>query len=487
MTRHSLVLMTAALMAGLFHANCFVNEGAECAGNQCSQDPGQDQQVDGNLLLTADGSLALTIRTTTREGVATRHLLGVRLPAGEVVEGPEVEQGLDASLMLGADSRTAYLVLSYNGIRAIRVLDLEQLRVTGSVPLEPGVFDNAILSPDGQWLALAAAWRDSAAVPVRLLRTGTWEAFDLAFSGTLYDVRFSRASDRLVALSDQRVAPEGGSLEYAPTAYDLRAWSLGQGTPATEPAARVEVPDFELNLLGYLTWSIRLSPDGRWAAVSGFRKTGEETVVDPETHQGEVRDVLEDATALIDLEQGTLFVTLRCNGPVGFTPDSGTVVGFRHEQDAQGQDRTLLVFTDLPALQETVSEVPFYFPVYYLTPAGDLVITFGLFEAAEDNHLVITSLATGETTTTSGPAVQMAEFAPRAGHEDVFIVDGGGLYRLDLGSAEVSEVRAPDYAADNLNLMPDGQGLLVSRLSTTVLDLWELDSLAVTLTVPLTE
>jgi hypothetical protein len=47
-------------------------------------------------------------------------------------------------------------------------------------------------------------------------------------------------------------------------------------------------------------------------------------------------------------------------------------------------------------------------------------------------------------------------------------------------------LRDPSYAADNVNLLPDGETLLVSREETTRLDLWSLSSMDVTREVALT-
>lgn len=488
MTHARRFLLLVASMAAVFQANCFVNEGEECAGNSCSQDPGKAQTIAGNLLVSADGSMAVTaLQQTLADGSSVVRLLGVSLPDGALVPGPVVEAPEVPSLLLTPDVHRAWLVRLADGVASLAPFDLATMSEGGALPLEAGRYRAPLAGPLGGWLSLieqGAAGRAETAIHV--VRTADGAAFDVATGGLAYDARLTRDEGRLVAfvqpseflLGDTTGGPVGLST------YEVRAWALGAAGPSDAPTTSVRLENFEPNLLGYLAWAVRLSPDGRWAVVSGLEKVGEHVETDPETGAPETVDDLEQVTALVDLDEGRLHARLRCGGPVAFTPDSGTLVGFRYVPQGEGTS-TELVFVDVGSLAETAAEVPYVFPVYYVTPAGDLVVTYGLLESDGEHRVTLTSLDTGESTASEGPALGLAEFAVSADGRTMFAVDGGALYALSLYDGRVTEIEGPEYQADNVSLLPDGDTLLVTREETSLLDLRSLASGLVSRTVTL--
>ena len=486
--RWMLVLVS---MAAVWQANCFVNEGEECAGNTCSQDPGKATPVAGNLLLSADGSMAVTALQETLANDATRvTLLGVSLPDGALVPGPVVTTPVVPSVLLTPDVHQAWLAREDGGVASLTPLDLATMEEGAALDLEPGRYRAPLVGPLGGWMSLieqGATTRPETAL--RLVRLGDRRAFDLATGGLAYDARLTRDEGRVVALVHPAEFLPGGTVEetVAVSTYEVRAWTLGAEGPAAEPLA-VRVDNFEPNLLGWLSWSVRLSPDGRWAAVSGYEKIGEHVETDAETGATETVDDLRPVTALVDVVEGRLHARLACGGPVAFTPDSATVVGYRPldaASSSDGQAGSELVFTDLATLAETTAEVGYAFPVYYVTPTGDLVVTYGLFETDGEHRVLLTSLDTGETTAAEGPALALSEFVVSLDGRTLYAVDQGGLYALGLYDGTVTEVRAPDTAADNVALLPDGATLLLTRDKTRALDLIDLSTLQTTRSIGL--
>lgn len=496
MTHARRFLLLVASMAAVFQATCFVNDGEECAGNSCSQDPGKAQTIAGNLLVSADGSMAVTaLQQTLSDGTSLVRLLGVSLPDGALVPGPVVEAPEVPSLLLTPDVHRAWLARSDDGVASLAPFDLATMSEGGALPLEAGRYRAPLAGPLGGWLSLieqGAAGRAETAI--HLVRTADGAAFDVASGGLVYDARLTRDEGRLVAfvLPSEFLVGDTAGATVGLSTYEVRAWALAAGGPSDVPGTSVRLENFEPNLLGYLAWAVRLSPDGRWAAVSGQEKVGEHVENDPETGAPETVDDLEQVTALVDLDEGRLHARLRCGGPVAFTPDSGTLVGFRYvpapstSLGAGGEGTgTELVFVDVGSLAETAAEVPYVFPVYYVTPAGDLVVTYGLLESDGEHRVTLTSLDTGESTASEGPALGLAEFAVSADGRTMFAVDGGALYALGLYDGRVTELEGVEYAADNVSLLPDGDTLLVTREKTSLLDLRSLASGRVTRTVTL--
>jgi len=488
MTHARRLLILVACSAAVFNATCFVNEGEECAGNTCAQDPGKAQTVAGNLLVSADGSMAVTaLEQTLADGTSQSRLLGVSLPDGALVPGPVVIAPEVPSLLLTPDVHRAWLARDNAGVAALAPFDLATMTEGGALPLEAGRYRSPLVGPLGGWLSLveqAAAGRAETAL--HLVRVGDRAAFDVATGGLVYDARLTRDEGRVVAFvqpAEFLVGDTAGATVGVST-YEVRAWALGAEGPSAEPTAAVRLPNFEPNLLGYLSWAVRLSPDGRWAAVSGYEKVGEHVETDPQTGAEETVDDLDLVTALVDLDEGRLHARVRCGGPVAFTPDSGTVVGFRYAS-SNGQGGAALVFIDLATLAETTAETPYVFPVYYVTPAGDMVVTYGALESDGEQRVLLTSLDTGETSEADGTGLALTEFVVSADGRTLYAVDEGAVYALGIYDGRVTELRGAETRADNLGLLPDGDTLLVTREKTSLLDLVSLASGQTTRTVEL--
>ena len=474
MTRLRRVTLVLASMAAAWQANCFVNEGQECVGNACSQDPGGAQAVSGNLLVSADGSMAVTaLEIALEDGGREVSLVGVSLADGALVPGPVIASPQVPALLLTPDVHRAWLAREGDGLDTLAPLDLATMTEGAPLDLPAGRYRAPLAGPLGGWLSMierGAAERAETAL--HLVRVADGAGFDLATGGLAYDVRLSRDEGRVVALVHPAEFLGGGTVEDQAkvSTYEVRAWTLGAEGPAGEPAA-VRIENFEPNLVGFLGWSVRLAPSGRWAAVSGYEKVGEHVETDPETGAAETVDDLAPVTALIDLDEGRLHARLACDGPVAFTPDSATVVGHRPATDPDGQAASELVFVDVATLAETVAPVDYAFPVYYVTPAGDLVVTYGLFQTDGERRVLLTSLDTGETSEADAPGLTLTEFSVSADGRTMHVVDGGALYALGLYDGSVTALLPADQALDNLCPLPDGRTLLLTRDKTTEL-LW---------------
>lgn len=434
-------------------AGCFVNDAAESAGNSGRQDSGLHIRLDGNFVLNADGSRVVTTASLAvgdpADGARVTHLIGVAIPSLAVRVGPAVDHLDGVEIMLTPNPDRAWLIGRVDQRLSIAPLDLPAMTLGAPLDLPPGKLDAAILAGDGRKLAVGKVWDVDPATRLSLLDVplGPSELgpdpltapVDVPLDGALFDARFTRDGSRLVTLT----VPTDANGHY------LRAATVtvfATDAPRhVDELARFELPDFSLNLLGIFTWSIRISPDGRWAAVSG--------------RQGEAQ-----TTHVFDLTLNAHHDALPCDGPVGFTPDSAAVVGFR---DAPG-DASELVITDLASGTSESAPLAYEHPVYWVSPAGGVVVTYPFGERG----LVITDLDTLESVQTTGEAVGLREFVVSPDADFVYLVDRGALYLLDIDSSEIVELEPRDRDYDNLNILPDADTLVLSAEDTTRFDLW---------------
>ncbi|PKN55185.1 MAG: hypothetical protein CVU56_22595 [Deltaproteobacteria bacterium HGW-Deltaproteobacteria-14] len=441
----SIPIVAAALIAG-----CYVNEGQESAGNGASQDTGLHVRLAGNFVLNRDGSRVVTTALLDDGGVPETHLVGLALPGLEPLVGPTVEDGASPEVMLTPDPRLAWLVTTRTGRLVVEPLLLDTM--TTAAPLQlpgGGDFNAAILSGDGRRLVLGEVWDARHPRPIALLdmplppeplgAAPTVVSLDLP--GALFDARFTRDGARLVVLT----VPVDGERHFVQAAtVSVYATDVAGAAPLL---GRFDLDGLSLNLLGVLTWSIRISPDGHFAAVSG-------------TEDGAA------TTHVVDLRAVTYFDAFPCDGPVGFTPDGRGMVGFRDVVGVGSQ----LVISDLFAGTSEATDLAYSNPIYWISPDGTRVVTYPF----SGRGLVITDLDTMESVRSTGADVRLDEFVVSPDADFIYLVDQGGLYLLDIEIGAVSQLESPARKYDNINLRPDGDRLILAADDTTRFDLWSL-------------
>lgn len=442
---HAILAASAALIAA-----CYINDAEESAANRDRQDSGLQVPIEGNFILNADGSRVVTTALIVdRAGVGVTHLVGLTVPGLEPLIGPPLEPTSAPRVMQTPDPALAWLVVARSGQLEVAPLALDTVTLGRALPVPAAAtFNAANLSSDGRTLAMARVW-DAGAAPKVLLGDvgggalrGAWRELDVP--GALFDVRFTRGSERVVTLS----VPVDGQGHFEPSAvlavHDLAAPGLPGATRA------LTLDGFHLNLLGVLTWAIRLSPDERLAAVSGRDDAGR------------------GVTHVIDLDTGALFGTFPCEGPVGFGPDGETMVGFARTDDGRA---SALVVTDLASGVSETTPYGFANPVYWLSPSGRRVVVYPF----AGSGLVMTDLDTLESSAVGGgDDVALTEFSVSPDGDFVYLVYDGGLWLLDLETAEVSALAPASRGYDDINILPGGDTLVLSRAGGTRFELFDL-------------
>ena len=226
-------------------------------------------------------------------------------------------------------------------------------------------------------------------------------------------------------------------------ATEIVAWQLdASGNPfasGTWPAPTIDLtlPDTFADLTGSFTW-ITVSPDDHFAAFP---------LVDATRYGApDAYDLV-----LVDLTDGTIRTVPGVRGPVGFTPDSSTLVGYSIV--GTGEERVEdLVMVDLATLEPTYEGLAAPGELtYFVTHEGNYVVVVSTGD--ETRPILLVNLDDG-TTTALGEGVGLDEFVSRPAANQLWLVENPDLWRLDLGTAKLEAQTLP-FVADHINILPE--------------------------------
>ncbi len=308
-------------------------------------------------------------------------------------------------------------------------------------------------SASRRWVAVADNGDD--AHPIHVLDPRTLEAAVVATDAVWLEAMWMNTTDRLVGLlMDEDLHTR------------LRLWSFQDrdGLPSLGGRASMPPEDAEIDLPGlvpnlFMSYSwIGVHPQDLQIAVPMFDEViGDEVLVlvDPSTHA--VRTVPD------------------VSGPVAYTPDGSSVVGYRGDHlvvvdSVTGDTRTL----------RTEAEVP----TFFVSRDGADVLVTETFDA--DAPFVLFDLETGASTVLPLPGGALQDFTFRDGHEDLWYVQHDALSRVDLGLAEAEVVTTP-FVPHHLNWMPTADLLVLDDAVRPELHLFDPDTRVVVATSSLVD
>lgn len=202
----------------------------------------------------------------------------------------------------------------------------------------------------------------------------------------------------------------------------------------------VAVPDAYADLLFSFSW-VGVSPNDEHIAFPMRRVVGEQ------------KDYV---VALMDTKAGTLIVFENARGPVGFTPDSSTMVSYRNRPD-DGRD---LLLVDVGTEATRAEAMPHEGGIsFFVTRDENLVLVAPPF--GQSGPLVLVDALTGKQTSVAGPSAHLTEFVSREGYGELWIADDG-LFRLDLIEA-VMEAMTITFVPNRINILPKRDLLVLGR------------------------
>jgi hypothetical protein len=332
-------------------------------------------------------------------------------------------------------------------------------------------YNGTRMSPSREWVAVAD--NTSAHAPIHIIDTETLEPRIIPHNGDWLEAMWQNKSDRLLSIvfygMDQE-APIDPKKQHA----RILRWSMadvkaGQFAPDgtgywPKRELDIDVPGVTGDLLFSFTW-VGMSPDDHWAVfpVRDKSKTG-----------GDSYELL-----VLDTTTGDVRIVPNAKGPVGFTPDSATIVSYNDV--GTGGDQELLLI-DVKTLNVDPVTVPITGGItYFISHDGNFVV---VGSAGGGQRLSLYDADNDKSTQMKGPGVGLDEFVARPGKGEMWIVDSQALFRLDLSKGEIETV-ATDFAPNHLNMLAKHDRLVLDGFLTDKLFFFDPDAKKTTLTAAL--
>lgn len=307
-------------------------------------------------------------------------------------------------------------------------------------------------SPTRRWVAVADNAADDH--PIHVLDPATLEATSIATDAVWLEAMWANHTDLLT------------SVIRTPSETVLRTWSFAgrDGLPsiggrvAMPPVlGEIPLPGLVPNPLFSYSW-LAVAPDDHAVALPMTTEAGAAVL------------------AVVDLGTGDVTEVPDVYGPVAWTPDGSSLVGY-----AADDDGAALVVVDPVTREVERIEVEAGLPTFFVSRDGADVVVTDTFDPRAP--LTVVDLETGEATVLHlrGP---LTDFVYRDGHEDLFSLARGHLRRVDLALAEGRRIPLP-FVARALNWLPEADLLVVSDAERPALSMVDPDTGAVRATTPL--
>jgi hypothetical protein len=431
--------LARALAAGLLILTtlpgCFelgLNTEESKPGNQVG-----GNSVDADLSLSADGRYLVTSTRNSQGGrkvwsVDLDRLTGISLPLSD-----------GATRMLFGHGSTAYFLAvetdASDKLRAVvHALSLATGRIDRSWTLDGAALFLSIDETRGRLVAWSTLpWSVTKngeprwAMQLIDVASATSETRHLDFEHRIVDARFVPATGDLAVVTD--VAP----MESQLTLY----------VPNSKTRHDIAVPN--------CASSLQISPLGRMAMLAPTNCS-------------------KDPVSIIDLISREFRKNIPGFGPVAWSPDGQYAVAFGRRDDLKavaGIETTAaisLLFIDAATLDIDVLELGDDIPIYSVTPDGEVVLIYSIFNSSSYDGILMVDVATRTLRETSGPEVGLSEFVMSPDGQLVYLIDGG-LFRLDVESGSIGYVNLPCGGAgeptrcnpDLINLLPGGKTLVL--------------------------
>ena len=230
----------------------------------------------------------------------------------------------------------------------------------------------------------------------------------------------------------------------------------------------IQLPGLDPDDAFSFTW-VGVSPDDRLAVFPVIRRP---LLVDPKNpspppdYQLVVLDLQTHQTRTID----------NAKGPVGFTPDGGTIVSYDDGGPA-GQQLKLINAETLAIDEEPVALTGGI--QYFISHQNNYVV---VASSNGGQSLVLYDVNAHKQTTMAGPGVGLTEFVTRQTPEQLWIVDAGtnpntstpygNLYVADFQSSTVTQVPTP-FLAEHIGILPMHDQLVIGDNTRQVLHFFD--------------
>jgi hypothetical protein len=315
------------------------------------------------------------------------------------------------------------------------------------------------MSPSRDWIAVAD--NTSTTAPIHIIDSAILTRRIIPHNGDWLEAMWMNQSDELFAIVFYNMFEDGSDPAAKPYARIL-SWSMadvkaGEFQPDAEgfwPDRKLDitVPNVSGDLFFSFTW-VGISPDDKWAVFPVIE-------TDPNTPE-------DHALLVVDTATGDLRVVPDAKGPVGFTPDSSTIVSYDDNGSQNGPDgRTpddevdqRLLLIDVNTLEIDPQDVDISGGIsYFISRDGNFVV---VASSNGDEKLVFHDLDNDTTSQMAGPAIGLDEFVSRRGHNELWLVDEPALFKIDMNAGELSQIE-PGYGVQHIHILPEHDWLVVS-------------------------
>lgn len=420
----------------------------------------------GNDTYLEFGSIAVDDRTeqsfmlhtvNDKDGVEEKStLLAIDPDSAKVNEVADLTGRDDARILF---PKSGVLVMSEQiGKDELRLLD-ETTFAEKQVQEVDVRYNGTRMSPSREWLAVAD--NTSAHAPIHIIDTEILKTRIIPHNGEWLEGMWKNKTDELIAIVFYNADPNvPDSKPYA----RILSWSMadvvaGEWMPDETgfwPKAKldVKVDNVRGDSFFSFTW-VGISPNDKWA-VFPVLEADDTTVM---THE----------LIVVDTETGDYRLVPDAKGPVGFTPDSSTIVSYDdngsengpngNAPDGEPDQRLLLI--DVASLEVDPQDVDIMGGItYFISRDGNQVVVASNYA---DESLVFYDLDKKEQTKMKGPAMGLDDFVSRPGTSELYLESENSLYRVDMAKAEVNELDLT-YNLDHLNILPKHDWLVMSEV-----------------------
>lgn len=339
--------------------------------------------------------------------------------------------------------------------------------------VEPGLYNGTRMSSTRDWVAVADNSQSQAQhPPINLLDMHTLSATVVPNGGGWLEAMWLHNTDELFVITFYD--------DYTTTAHArILSWRMEQLTdggfsPGTsgfwpDPRLDIDVPGASPDFFFSFTW-IGISPDDSTAV---FPVLTPNSAPDAGTPDAGTTDPWTHTLLVVDVASGALRTVADVAGPVGFTPDSKTIVSYAGDSLELVNATTLAVTPETVPIQGGLS--------YFTSHEGNQII---VGSTSGQQRLILFDLDNGTSTQMAAPGVALDEFVERTGHDELWIVDHSGLYRLDL-QAQSFTVAPTSFSPVNINYQPNADKLVMDGEPANDLFFYDPGSMQTTATVPL--
>ncbi len=303
-------------------------------------------------------------------------------------------------------------------------------------------------SPTGTYVAVGDS--STQEVPIDVIEADTLAIHPLPYAGQELEALWLRNSDELaVIVFDQPADTIGNARILVWSMPDLMTSGFvpaSDGVGWANPIVNITVPNVGFDFFFSYTF-IAVSPDDHYAVF-------------PVQTANDGHELL-----VLDLTTKSLRTVDNALGPVGFTPDSSTIVSYRAQQ---------LLFVDVQTLQTTPFAVPEGLPNYFVTREGSYVVIAPT--DFESGSLTIYDYATQKSETVGTTTMDLDNFVSRVGHDELWLVENQGLagelYRLNFVTGALDQIQLAWNPRD-INILPTRDRLVLDDTASGSVRLYD--------------